>query len=93
MTDEYYKSLLNFLLFTGFVDIRTSAAQEDATYARYFQISDFLHNIPLGMNDCHDYRKLYEEVRERAKMKKCEKWLNSTVKSFEERQKNLKRGF
>ena len=81
------RSLIYHLLYFGLTDIRSIEDSRITT-----KIADLLHNVPLKLNRAADggmsVHEILNELREDAKHSGCEKWLESQILRYQQRQSN-----
>ncbi|MDM8552391.1 hypothetical protein QUF72_20060 [Desulfobacterales bacterium HSG2] len=89
MTDD--RSLIHQLLYHALIDIREAACEGNSRAA--FRLSDLIHTIPLQLErvtkEEGDYAEILNGLRERARQKGCESWMNNAVRHYVEPHENI----
>ncbi len=78
------KTLIYKLIYQTFLDIRT-ASYEGKGINGIFKLADLFHNVPLRLSkisDDKDYEDLLADLKEKAKLKGCDSWLDSAITQF-----------
>ncbi|MDM8551929.1 hypothetical protein QUF72_17730 [Desulfobacterales bacterium HSG2] len=82
MTDN--RSLIHQLLYHALIDIREAACEGNSRAA--FRLSDLIHTIPLQLERVRkeggDYAEILNGLRERARQKGCESWINNALRHY-----------
>jgi hypothetical protein len=71
MTD---REILLELMFRAMIEIRADAYESKSTKA--FKLADLFHNLPAQLLQETDEREMLEQLRERARIKGVEPWLD-----------------
>ena len=76
------KDILYQILIFALIDIRT-AAYEKKSHKAIFIVADLIHNLPLQLcnteNGQSDFKSILSKLKERAKIKKCDIWLDEII--------------
>jgi hypothetical protein len=82
------RELLYQILAFAFIDIRT-AAYKEKRYKGIFLVADLVHNLPLQLASADskngDFSDILSKLKERAKLKKCDAWLDGLIDDLSDR--------
>lgn len=77
------KTTIHKLFYMAIVEIREEAY--NIKNPKIFHLADLFHNVPLRLEhaDEQEYTELLNRVKEDAKEKNCQQWLDNAMKSIE----------
>ena len=73
-----------YIIYRGFLEIRIASLEESKSSC-FFKVSDLLHNLPLQLDLEKNYSLVLDELKERAEIKGCSKWLINVINDFNEK--------
>ncbi len=81
------RELLYKIIVFALIDIR-AAAYEEKSHKAIFLVADLIHNLPLKLASADssngNYSDILCELKERARIKKCDGWLDGIIKDLSE---------